>query len=96
MSSVDKNHIKNSIPYIKKLRHAAGWTQEELADKVGVSRQTISSVECGKMIPSKTLFLAIIGLFAVGSAFLPILNGVFGATGLGNIFSKFFTEKKGE
>lgn len=38
-------------------RAALGLTQGALAERVGVSRQTISSVEAGKMVPSMTLAL---------------------------------------
>lgn len=34
-----------------------GWTQQDFADKLGVSRQTIFSIEVGKYIPSTLLAL---------------------------------------
>lgn len=37
---------------LKKIREAAGMTQEQLAGKVGVVRQTISNIECGLALPS--------------------------------------------
>lgn len=37
---------------LKKRREAAGVTQEQLAEKVGVVRQTISNIECGLALPS--------------------------------------------
>lgn len=37
---------------LKKYREEAGMTQEELAEKVGVIRQTISNIECGVSLPS--------------------------------------------
>jgi putative transcriptional regulator len=40
---------------VKELRTAAGMRQEDLADKVGVSRQTIISVEIGRYNPSLEL-----------------------------------------
>lgn len=45
--------IKNRI---KVLRAEKGLTQEELAEKVGVTRQTILAIEKNKYLPS--LFLA--------------------------------------
>jgi putative transcriptional regulator len=39
---------------LKKIRESAGMTQEQLADKVGVVRQTISNIECGLAVPSVT------------------------------------------
>ena len=38
-------------------------TQQELADKVGVSRQTINSIESNRYIPSTTLAIKISNLF---------------------------------
>jgi putative transcriptional regulator len=41
---------------LKVYRLKAGYTQEELADKLGVTRQTINAIEQGKYQP--TLYLA--------------------------------------
>ncbi|GAB1759135.1 helix-turn-helix transcriptional regulator [Priestia megaterium] len=40
---------------IKELRSAFGWTQEQLSEKIGVSRQTIISIENGRYNPSLEL-----------------------------------------
>jgi putative transcriptional regulator len=40
---------------VKELRTVAGMRQEDLADRVGVSRQTIISVEMGRYNPSLEL-----------------------------------------
>jgi putative transcriptional regulator len=37
---------------IETLRNQLGWTQQELADQAGVSRQTIISLENGRYNPS--------------------------------------------
>ena len=37
---------------LKKARTDKGITQQELADKIGVVRQTISNIECGFTRPS--------------------------------------------
>jgi len=42
---------------VRTLRQASGLTQEELAAKVGVSRQTIISIEGGRYDPSLALAL---------------------------------------
>lgn len=42
---------------LKEARTAAGLTQAELAEKVGVSRKTINTVENGVFIPSTLLAL---------------------------------------
>ena len=55
-----KESIKNSV---QSLRVAKGLTQEELATKVSVSRQTIISIEKGNYVPSVLLALKIAGVF---------------------------------
>ena len=37
---------------VKELRSQRGMTQEDIADRVGVSRQTIISIESGRYNPS--------------------------------------------
>lgn len=37
---------------IKALRADSGWTQEDLALQIGVSRQTVNAIEQGKTDPS--------------------------------------------
>ena len=40
---------------LKELRQAAGLTQQQLAEALGVSRQTVISIENGKYDPSLPL-----------------------------------------
>lgn len=42
---------------LREARAERGWTQAELAERVGVSRKTINTVENGVFIPSTTLAL---------------------------------------
>jgi putative transcriptional regulator len=51
------------INHVKDHRKRLGITQEELAKRVGVSRQSIISVEQGKYIPSLPLALKLRKLF---------------------------------
>ena len=44
---------------LKKERMDKGLTQQELADRCGVLRQTISSIECGFNLPSVKTAIAI-------------------------------------
>lgn len=37
---------------LRKIREDEGLTQEQLAEKVGVVRTTISNIECGLSLPS--------------------------------------------
>jgi putative transcriptional regulator len=48
---------------VKELRAERGWTQQQLADKVGVSRQSINSIECNRYVPSLPLALAFARVF---------------------------------
>lgn len=48
---------------IQKARHDAKLTQEELAEKVGVTRQTIIAMEKGNYTPSVLLALKLAKLF---------------------------------
>ncbi|CAN5486539.1 helix-turn-helix transcriptional regulator [soil metagenome] len=45
------------VSRLKEIRTAAGLTQAELAERVGVSRKTINTVENGVFIPSTILAL---------------------------------------
>ena len=50
---------------LKAIREAKGWSQGELARRVGVSRQTINAVETDKYDPSLPLALRMAKLFRV-------------------------------
>lgn len=52
--------------YLKYLREKAGYTQQELADKAGVSRTTISMIEQGENQPSVKLAKKFGEIFNVG------------------------------
>lgn len=48
---------------VKELRAARGWTQEDLARAVGVSRQSINSIERDRYVPSLELALTFARVF---------------------------------
>jgi len=50
---------------VKELRIARGWTQQELADAVGVSRQSINSIERERYVPSLPLALTFAKVFGI-------------------------------
>lgn len=50
---------------LKEFREAKGWSQGELARRLGVSRQTINAVETDKYDPSLPLALRMSKLFGV-------------------------------
>lgn len=45
------------------LRAIRGWSQADLAERLGVSRQTVNAIETGKYDPSLPLAFAIARLF---------------------------------
>jgi putative transcriptional regulator len=49
---------------VKELRIASGWTQEQLAQAAGVSRQSINSIERNRYVPSLELALMFARIFA--------------------------------
>ena len=48
---------------VKELRNGRGWTQEYLASVVGVSRQSINSIERDRYVPSLLLALTFARVF---------------------------------
>ena len=58
---------------IKEKRVERGWTQDELAEKVDVSRQTVISLEKGRYNPSLLLAFKIAKLFecSIEDIFIP-------------------------
>ena len=55
-----KASVKNRV---KELRSERGWTQQDLADAVGVSRQSINSIERDRYVPSLQLALTFAKVF---------------------------------
>ena len=52
------------------LRKKNGWSQEELAEKLGVSRQSISKWESAQSVPDMNRILAMSRLFGVSTDYL--------------------------
>ncbi len=48
---------------VKELRGERGWTQQQLAAAVGVSRQSINSIERNRYVPSLPLALKFAEVF---------------------------------
>ena len=49
---------------LAELRRGRGWSQQRLADELGVSRQTVISIEKGRFDPSLPLAFRIAAVFA--------------------------------
>ena len=66
------SEIRNRV---KQLRGERGWTQEELAKAVGVSRQSINSIESNRYVPSLPLALTFARVFECAPDDLFTLKG---------------------
>ena len=50
---------------LKVLRAERNWSQQDLAERLGVSRQSVNAIETGKYDPSLPLAFRIANLFAL-------------------------------
>lgn len=57
---MESNQVKNCLA---ELRDENGWSQGDLAERLGVSRQTVNALERGKYDPSLPLAFKIARLF---------------------------------
>lgn len=55
---------------ILNMRKARGWSQEDLAERVGVSRQAVSRWEADSAKPDADRIIAICDLFGVSADYL--------------------------
>ena len=55
---------------IKVLRNTKGWTQSELAKKLGITRSSVNAWEMGISVPSTVYIVALARLFHVSTDFL--------------------------
>ena len=58
-------HLNQFCNIITTLRRERGWTQTNLADRIGIAPQSVSKWECGVGYPDVTLFPVISDLFDV-------------------------------
>ena len=55
---------------VKELRTGMGWTQQQLGDRLQVSKQSVSNWENGNIMPSIDLLLKISDLFQVTTDYI--------------------------
>ena len=67
--------LRNDLPV---LRARVGLSQEAIADKIGISRQTYSSIETGRREMAWTTFLALVAFFQNNEQTLPMLKQIEG------------------
>ena len=65
--------LRNELPV---LRAKSRLSQELLAEKIGVSRQTYSSIETGKREITWTTFLALVACFQNNEQTRQMINGI--------------------
>ena len=56
---------------LRVLRAERQWSQQDLADRIGVSRQSVNAIETGKYDPSLPL------AFKIADAFALTIEGIF-------------------
>jgi putative transcriptional regulator len=64
LDMLQRHRIRNRV---KELRTERQWTQQELADAVGVSRQSINSIERDRYVPSLELALTFARVFGIST-----------------------------
>ena len=60
---------------LKVLRAERNWSQQDLANELGVSRQTVNAIETGKYDPSLPLAMKVGRLFAMPVETIFTLDG---------------------
>lgn len=63
MASTDEELISRLQAHLSTIRKAAGWSGERLANELGITKQTVSSLETGKTQMTKMHYLAIRAVF---------------------------------
>lgn len=83
--------INNMADNLAMLRTRLGLTQEELADKIGVSRSTVISIENKKRTMTWNTFLSLVLLFIKNESTNKLLNvlGIYT-----DEFNSFIKDKK--
>lgn len=74
--------FRNELPV---LRARARVSQEMVAEKVGISRQTYSGIETGKREMTWTVFLALVSFFRYDDQTKPMIEQI---DGLSDVMSK--------
>ena len=85
MSIENSIYLRNTIIELLRkelpvLRAKARISQEDIAEKIGISRQTYSSIETGKREMSWTTFLALIAYFQNNESTKKMISEINGLT----------------
>lgn len=87
--SDERTEINTFASHLKMIRSLLNLKQDQLAERLGVSRQTISAIEKGTMELSKPLFLAMLALFMAAATTNPIIRTLLGTIGAKTLFDKY-------
>jgi putative transcriptional regulator len=79
--------VKNSL---RVLRAERGWSQAELADRLGVSRQTINAIETDRYDPSLPL------AFGIARAFEKLIEEIFEPTDLHRVGDRVLPQRSSQ
>ena len=63
MNRASQATLSPNASKLAELRVSRGWTQDYVADQVGVCRSLVANVESGRSLPSLTLALALAKLY---------------------------------
>lgn len=61
--------------FVRRFREERGWSQQDLAERAGLSRTGISGIEAGRLIPSTAAALALAAIFGCRVEDLFVLTG---------------------
>ncbi|MCR5511694.1 MAG: helix-turn-helix domain-containing protein [Lachnospiraceae bacterium] len=65
----ETNHTNSNIvrlqDYLKYLRESHGYSQEQVADELHISRQTYSHYECGRIVPPVNTLFSLAAFFDI-------------------------------
>ena len=77
MLSIDrKKYARAMAENLPVLRAKLGLSQGELADMIGITRQTLSSAECGSRELAWNNFISLLYIFTQNEATLPLLTAL--------------------
>ncbi len=86
---IDRSDVKEMLrTELPVLRAKIGISQEVIAEKIGISRQTYSSIETGKREMTWTTVLALVAFFQHNPKTKPMIDRIEGlSSGLSQIMS---------
>jgi len=72
--SINNKNVPNCVKQLVVIRKHHGYSQQDVADMVGVSKSSISKIETGSRTPSLLMLIAIAKACSGGDAEVSIVN----------------------